>query len=106
MNWYLVLMSCCIVISTLVSAYQIYKMVELDALSKGLKHPKFWGIFALSGANTSGLLLYLIGSRKYISMLSQSHQRIMNLRKKKACLSFGFLIAFIIVLMFILVTKY
>ncbi len=106
MNWYLVLVICGIVVSTLASSYQIYKMVELDALSKGLKHPKFWGIFALSGANTSGLFLYLIGSRKYVSTLNRSNQRTMDSRKKKACLSFCFLIAFLIGLIFILVTKY
>ena len=45
--------------------FQIYQMTVIDATARGLKHPKFWGVFAMSGNNSSGLLMYLIGRRKY-----------------------------------------
>lgn len=51
--------------------YQIFKMVVLDAESRGLKHPKFWGIFSLGGNHGSGgLLLYLIGRNRYPSAMT------------------------------------
>ena len=41
--------------------YQIFKLVVIDAESRGLKHPNFWGVFSLSGSNGGGvLLLYLL----------------------------------------------
>ena len=41
--------------------FQIYHMTVIDATARGLKHPKFWGVFTMSGNNSSGLLMYLIG---------------------------------------------
>ena len=35
-------------------------MVKLDAESRGLKNPKFWGIFAAGGKNGGGLILKLV----------------------------------------------
>lgn len=46
-------------------SYQIYRIVKLDAKARGLKHPKFWGVFAMSNNNGSGLIPYLIGRRNY-----------------------------------------
>lgn len=106
MSWYLILVICCVVVSLGFSTYEVYKMVELDALGKGLKRPKFWGGFALGGGNSSGLLMYLIGSRKYVSSLSQADQVIMNLRKRRVIFSSSMLVVFMMMLMFILVTQY
>lgn len=64
-------------------AYQMYKMVELDAVCRGLKRPKFWGLLATSGQNSGGLLLYLIGRRKYPTDISKENQIIIESRKKK-----------------------
>ena len=41
--------------------FQIYQMTVIDATARGLKHPKFWGVFTMNGNNSSGLLMYLIG---------------------------------------------
>lgn len=106
MSWYLILVVCCVLVSLGFSAYEVYKMVELDALGKGVKRPKFWGFFALSGGNSSGLLLYLIGSRKYLSTLSEKDQVIMKSRKRRVIVLFSVLAVFMIMLMFILVTQY
>lgn len=106
MSWYLVLVICCVLVSLGFSVYEVYKMVELDALGKGLKRPKFWGMFALGGSNSSGLLLYLIGSRKYVSKLSVKDQVVMTARKRKVIFSTSVLIIFMLMLMFILATQY
>ncbi len=72
--------------------YQIFKLVVLDAESRGLKHPKFWGIFSLGGNNGSGgLLLYLIGRNKYPSTMTDEVKEIVISRKRKAGLSLCFI---------------
>lgn len=76
------------------TAYQIYRMTVLDAESRGLKHPKFWGFFALGGNNSSGLIMYLIGRRKYpVINLSDAGRKEMNRRKKTVGAGLVFLAA-------------
>lgn len=72
--------------------YQIYKMVVIDAKSRGLKHSGFCGLFSIGGQNGSGLILYLIGRKKYPikSISPQENLEIQN-RKKKAGISIIFL---------------
>lgn len=74
--------------------YQIYRMTELDAKTRGLKHPKLWGLFAMNGNNSSGLLLYLIGRRKYpVTNITQADRRQIEARKKKVGVGMAFLVA-------------
>ena len=63
--------------------YQIYKMTVIDAKARGLKHPKLWGLLATNGNNSNGMILYLIGRRKYpiINMPETDHKEI-ETRKK------------------------
>ena len=73
------------------TAYQLYKLVEIDAESRGLKHPRLWGAFSLAGNNSSGLLLYLLGRRKYpVIALTKERQAAKGRRKKKIGVSFAF----------------
>ena len=44
--------------------FQIYHMTVIDATARGLKHPKFWGVFAMNGNNSSGLLMYFSRKKK------------------------------------------
>ena len=48
-------------VGAICTAWQIYQMTVSDAKARGLKHPKFWGFWAMNGNNSSGLILYLIG---------------------------------------------
>ena len=64
--------------------FQIYQMTVIDATARGLKHPKFWGVFAMSGNNSSGLLLYLIGRRNYPINSIDSNQKTKMIQRKKA----------------------
>lgn len=92
MTWYIAVFVFITLLGAITLSYQIYKLTELDASCRGLKHPKFWGIFALSGNNSSGgLLLYLLGRRKYPAQISESDTREMSSRKKKAGVSLMFI---------------
>lgn len=75
-------------------AYQIFRLVALDARCRGLKHPNFWGFFSLSGNNgTGGLILYLLGRNRYPSHMTDSEKQIFDSGKRKAGLSLCFVAA-------------
>lgn len=81
-----------LVVGTFETIYQIYRITVIDATARGLKHPKFWGLFAMNGNNSSGLLLYLIGRRKYpLIDLSSESQAEIERRKKAAGIGLVFL---------------
>jgi hypothetical protein len=76
------------------SMYQLYRLVEVDAKCRGLKHPKLWGLFAVSGNNQSGLILYLIGRHKHpILNITDEQKKFIENRKKKIGIGLIFLIA-------------
>lgn len=69
-------------------AYHMFQLVVLDAKSRDLKHPKFWGVFSLGGNNGSGgLILYLLGRNKYPSHMSDEAKIKFNSLKRRAGLS-------------------
>ena len=74
-------------VGTFCVVFQIYHMTVIDATARGLKHPKFWGVFTMSG-----LLMYLIGRRKYsIVNMSESNSKELEKRKKTAGIGLLFL---------------
>ncbi len=74
--------------------YQVYQLVVLVAKSRGLKHPKFWGIFSIGGNNGGGgLVLYLLGRNRYPSHMTDDVRKICCSRKKKSALSLCFIVA-------------
>ncbi|MGX6978081.1 hypothetical protein ACWN8V_02220 [Vagococcus elongatus] len=92
MTWYEIILII-LILGTVISLwYQMYKMIELDAENRGLKHPKFWAIFSAGGQNGSGLLLYLIGRRKYPLNMGTYNQELMERRKKTTLSFFGALL--------------
>ena len=106
MTWYLVLLVFLVLLGAFTLAYQIYRMTELDAASRGLKHPRLWGLFSLSGEGSGGLLLYLLGRRRYASNMSAEDRAVMESRKKKAGVSL-ILLAFAAIGLFIVcILKY
>lgn len=73
--------------------YQVYRITVLDATARGLKHPKLWGLVAMNGNNSSGLLLYLIGRRNYpILSMSKLDRKTIEKRKKAAGIGLIFLV--------------
>ena len=82
--------------------YQIFKLVVLDAESRGLKHPRFWGVFSVGGNNGGGgLILYLLGRNRYPANMTDATKELFNSRKKKAGLSLAFIAIGTITLIFI-----
>lgn len=73
-----------VVVGGIFAVYQLFQLVKTDAECRGLKHPKLWGMFAISGNGQSGLILYLIGRRKYpvISMSNEQKSFIERCKKK------------------------
>ncbi|MEG0191422.1 MAG: hypothetical protein RR681_09600 [Lachnospiraceae bacterium] len=64
--------------------YQIYKITIVDAKARGLKNPKLWGLLAMGGNNSSGLLLYLIGRRNHPILNMSDEDRILIEKRKKS----------------------
>lgn len=106
MTWYLIVSVFLAILGGSTLAYQVYKMTELDAESRGFKHPKLWGVFSLSGNGSGGLLLYLIGRRKYQSSMNEEDKAVMESRKKKAGVSLVFLGLATIALFTILILEF
>lgn len=80
---FILVSSVILLVSSIDVTYQIYKMTIIDAQARGLKHPKLWGFIATGGRNSSGLLLYLIGRRKYpIKSISETDRQEIETRKK------------------------
>ena len=73
-----------LLVGSIFAVYQLFRLVQTDAECRGLNHPKFWGMFAVSGNGQSGLILYLIGRRKYpIISMSEEQKLFMERCKKK-----------------------
>ena len=73
-----------VIVGGIFAVYQLFQLVKTDAECRGLKHPKLWGMFAISGNGQSGLILYLIGRRKYpvISMSNEQKSFIERCKRK------------------------
>lgn len=72
-----------LLVGSICFAYRLYEIVQIDARSRGFKHPKTWGLFSISSNNGSGLLLYLIKRRKYpiIELSKEDMERIEKSKK-------------------------
>ena len=88
MKWYEIILVFIVLPGAVNTAYQVFKIAELDARSRGLKHP-----IAIGGQNSSGLILYLIGRHKYPSTLSNQDREVMNSRKKKVGVGLIFIVS-------------
>lgn len=73
-----------VVVGGVFAIYQLFQLVKTDAVCRGLKHPKLWGLFSISGNNSAGLLLYLINRRKHPIISMTDEQKIFTeICKKK-----------------------
>ena len=72
------------IVGAVETIYQIYQVTVIDAAARGLKHPKLWGLLAVNGNNSSGLLLYLMGRRNYPVNSMDSRQVVVMEKRKKA----------------------
>lgn len=75
-----------LLVGSICFAYRLYEIVQIDARSRGFKHPKTWGLFSISSNNSSGLLLYLIKRRKY-PIIELSKEDMERIEKSKKAIS-------------------
>lgn len=74
------------------TVWQIFKIVELDARSRGIKHPGLWGFLSANSNGASGLILYLIGRRNYpVISLSEKMKKEIDSRKRRVGVGLVFL---------------
>ncbi len=66
MTWYILTLIGLLVVTNGLFVYQLFKLVELDAVVRGMKHPKFWGVLAAGGQRGEGLILYLLNRNKAV----------------------------------------
>lgn len=93
MKWYEFIFIFIVLLGAVNTAYQIFQMTKMDAESRGLKHPRLWGILATGGQNGGGLLVYLLSRRKYPSHLTKKQKQIMNSRKLRAGVGLIFMVS-------------
>ena len=75
--------------------YQLFKLVELDAAVRGMKHPKFWGVLAAGSQRGEGLILYLLNRNKAVFSMTEEEKEELQMRKQR--------IIYLLVLIMILV---
>ena len=83
MTWYVLTLICLLVVTNGMFVYQLFKLVELDASIRGMRHPKFWGLLTASGQRGEGLLLYLLTRNKAIYSMEIEEQEELENRKKR-----------------------
>ena len=64
--------------------YQLFKLVELDASARGMKHSKFWAFLKPRGQRGEGLNLYLLKRNKAIFSMTAEEKEELETRKN-AC---------------------
>lgn len=94
------------VVGSFILQYNIYKMTQIDAKARGLKHPKLLGVLNISGNNGNAFLLaYLIGRKKYpIQNISSKDLAELEAYKKKSLLALS--ISLIASLVFVIALIY
>ena len=83
MTWYILTLICLLVVTNGMFVYQLFKLVELDASIRGMRHPKFWGLLTAGGQRGEGLLLYLLTRDKAIYSMEIEEQEELGNRKKR-----------------------
>ncbi|MDO5689301.1 MAG: hypothetical protein Q4G61_03555 [Tissierellia bacterium] len=106
MKWYELSLIGITLVCAFYLRYQLYKIVEIDAGSRGLKRPRLWAFVASGQENARGLIPYLIVRRKYVSTISASEQQIINERKRKAGIGIIGMLLFGLITLAILIFNY
>lgn len=95
MTWYLLTLIGLLIVANGLFVYQLFKLVELDAVVRGMKHPKFWGVLAAGGQRGEGLILYLLNRNKAAFSMTAKEKEELQMRKQR--------IIYLLVLIMILV---
>ena len=83
MTWYLLTLIGLLIVTNGLFVYQLFKLVELDAAVRGMKHPKFWAFLTTGGQRGEGLILYLLKRNKAIFSMTAEEKEELETRKKR-----------------------
>ncbi|MGT2836030.1 hypothetical protein [Streptococcus macacae] len=94
MTWYMLTLIFLLVVTEGLMLYQLFKLVELDAAARGMKHPRFWAFFTAGGQHGEGLPTYLLMRNKAIVSMTAEEKEVFQIRKRR--------VLYLLVLTFIL----
>ncbi|MBS5385893.1 MAG: hypothetical protein KHY31_00790 [Clostridiales bacterium] len=77
-----------IVVGAVFFLYQLYNIVVIDAKTRGLKHPRFWGFLSLGNNTGGGLLAYLI-RRRNCPVIDSTERDKQEISKRKKATGIG-----------------
>ena len=83
MTWYLLTLIGLLIVTNGLFVYQLFKLVELDAAVRGMKHPKFWAFLTTGGQRGEGLILYLLKRKKAIFSMTAEETEELQTRKQR-----------------------
>lgn len=71
--------------------YQLYNIILIDAKTRGLKHPHFWGFLSMGNNTGGGLLLYMMRRRNCpVIHITEKDRRELSRRKKATGIGLSF----------------
>lgn len=71
--------------------YQLHNIIVIDAKTRGLKHPRFWGLLPLGNNTGEGLLVYLIRRRNCpVINITENDRQEISKRKKTTGIGLSF----------------
>lgn len=96
--WMLLIGAILIVMSSIFLMQQVYRLILLDAASRGVPKPKVWAVFSAAGGRGEGLLLYFFKRKKYLgTMTAQERIQAEKLKLRILLLMVMTLLAFIFI---------
>ena len=98
MTWYVWTLIGLLVVTNALFVYQLFKLIELDASVRGMKHPKFWAFLTTGGQRGEGLILYLLKRNKSIFSMTAEEKEELETRKYRLLYLLGLILIFAIFL--------
>lgn len=83
MTWYLLTLIGLLIVTNGLFVYQLFKLVELDAAVRGMKHPKFWAFLTTGGQRGEVLILYLLKRNKAVFSMTAEETEELQTRKQR-----------------------
>ncbi len=81
----------------------LYKLINLDAKSRGIEKPTLWSFIGISGSRGEGLILYLLKRSDYRKNMSDADIVLSEKYKAKVITSFIIIMIVSIALVFLLI---
>lgn len=83
--------------------YNLYKVINIDAKSRGIERPKLWSFVGIAGGRGEGLILYFLKRKNYEKHISDEDFTLSEMYKRRAIISLVFLMTIMVILLITLV---